>query len=330
VNETAGGGALGVANLIVAYPKSARRAIDGVTLRVEAGRTLAIVGPSGAGKSTLLRAIAGLIEPQSGTIRLGARSLRELPPQQRFVAVVFQDDALFARMNVRANLRFALRQPRDGDARVASAAAAMHVEPLLDRRPGALSGGERQRVAVARALLSDPQALLLDEPLAHLDPSLRGHVRDEILGVRSRFLGPILYVTHDHAEAMIAGDELAVLIDGRIEDSGDPQRVFDRPRTVAVARALGERAMNLLTTNDGVVGIRPEYVRVATESDVQGTIIRRESTGPDAYVRVDTNIGEVSVRLPHESDGRVGERIGLVFPPQHVRRFDPATGVAIG
>ncbi len=330
MNESERGGALDVENLVVAYAGSGRRAIDDVSLCVEAGRTLAIVGPSGAGKSTLLRAIAGLVVPQSGRIRLGERSLLDLPPQQRFVAVVFQDDALFARMNVRANLRFALRQPRDGEARIAAAAAAMHVEPLLDRRPGELSGGERQRVAVARAMLSDPQALLLDEPLAHLDPSLRGHVRDEILGVRTRFGGPILYVTHDHAEAMIAGDELAVLIDGRIEDCGDPQRVFDRPRTVAVARALGERAMNLLTTNGAIVGIRPEHIRVATESDVRGTIVRRESTGPDVYVRVDTNLGEVSVRLPQESDARVGEAIALTFPPQHVRRFDSKTGVAIG
>jgi ABC-type sugar transport system ATPase subunit len=329
VSESAGGGALEVENLVVAYPKSERRAIDGVTLRVEAGRTLAIVGPSGAGKSTLLRAIAGLIAPQSGSIRLGARSLLELPPQQRFVAVVFQDDALFARMSVRENLRFALRQPRDAGARIEAAAAAMHVDALLDRRPGALSGGERQRVAVARALLSQPRALLLDEPLAHLDPSLRAQVRDEILGVRTRFGGPILYVTHDHGEALIAGDELAVLIDGRIEDCGDPQRVFDRPRTVAAARALGERAMNLLTTNDAVVGIRPEYVRVAREGNVQGTIVRRESTGPDAYVAVDTNLGEVSVRLPQESGARVGERIGLEFPPQYVRRFSLSSGEAM-
>jgi multiple sugar transport system ATP-binding protein len=323
------GGSLEVEDLAVAYPRSSRSAVDGVSLRVERGRTLAVVGPSGAGKSTLLRAIAGLVTPQSGRVRLGARSLLELTPQRRYVAVVFQDDALFARMSVRENLRFALRQPRDGDARIAAAAASMHVEALLDRVPGALSGGERQRVAVARALLSDPQALLLDEPLAHLDPSLRSQVRDEILGVRTRFGGPILYVTHDHAEAMTVGDELAVLIDGRIEDCGDPQRVFDRPRTVAVARALGERAMNLLTTNGAIVGIRPEHVCVAAEGDVRGAIVRRESTGPDVYVRVDTNLGEVSVRLPQGSEACVGEHIALTFPPRYVRRFDPATGVAI-
>lgn len=328
MSGTEGGGALDVENLVVAYSKRGRRAIDGVTLRVEAGKTLAVVGPSGAGKSTLLRAIAGLIAPQSGTICLAERSLLELPPQRRHVAVVFQDDALFAQMSVRENLRFALRQPRDGDARVAAAAASMHVDSLLDRLPGALSGGERQRVAVARALLSEPQALLLDEPLAHLDPSLRSQVRDEILGVRTRFGGPILYVTHDHAEAMSVGDELAVLIDGRIEDFGEPQRVFDRPRSVAVARALGERAMNLLTTNGAIVGIRPEHVCVAAEGDVGGAIVRRESTGPDVYVRVATNLGEVSVRLPQGSDARVGEHIALTFPPRYVREFDPATGKA--
>lgn len=313
----------------MAYPGRSKRALDGLSLRVEAGRTLAIVGPSGAGKSTLLRVVAGLLAPQSGSVRLGERSLLELTPQRRHVAIVFQDDALFARMSVRKNLRFALRTPQDGDARVAAAAAALHVESLLDRAPGALSGGERQRVAVARALLSDPHALLLDEPLAHLDPSLRGRVRDEVLGVRARFDGPILYVTHDHAEAMSVGDELAVLIEGRIEDTGDPQRVFDRPRTVAVARALGERAMNLLATNDAVVGIRPEHVRIASDGNVTGNVVRRESTGPDVYVRVATNLGEVSVRLAEGSEARVGDRLTLQFPPQFVRRFDPATGVAI-
>jgi sn-glycerol 3-phosphate transport system ATP-binding protein len=232
-------------------------------------------------------------------------------------------------MSVRANLRFALRDRRDGETRVAAAATAMHVDPFLSRLPGALSGGERQRVAVARALLSDPRVLLLDEPLAHLDPSLRTTVREEVLGVRARFLGPIVYVTHDHAEAMSVGDELAVLIDGRIEDRGEPQRVFDHPRTIAVARALGERAMNLLATNGRIVGIRPEHVRVAAESDVEGTIVRRESSGPDIYVRVQTGLGEVNARLPEGSAARTGDRIALVFPEQYVRTFDPSTGAAI-
>jgi len=329
VNDAVRGGALEVASLTVTYPGRARPALDAVALRVDAGRTLAVVGPSGAGKSTLLRAIAGLLEPQSGDVRLGGRSLLGVAPQRRFVAIVFQDDLLFERMSVRSNLRFGLRARDDGDARIVATARALHVEEFLDRRPAALSGGERQRVAFARALLSDPRALLLDEPLAHLDPSLRGRVRERLLGARRSFEGPVLYVTHDHAEAMTVGDELAVLIDGRIEDCGDPQRVFDRPRTLAVARALGERAMNLLATNGEIVGIRPEHVRIAQESEVRGTILRRESTGPDAYACVGTPLGEVSVRLPGGSDARAGDLVCLAFPPEHVCRFDPGTGVAV-
>ena len=147
----------------------------------------------------------------------------------------------------------------------------------------------------------------------------------------ARFQGPILYVTHDHAEAMMVGDELAVLIDGRIEDAGEPQRVYDRPRTVAVARALGERAMNLLATNGAIVGIRPEHVRIADDGDVRGTIVRRESTGPDIFLRVETNLGEVSVRLAQDREAlpvRRPRRAGFCAAVRR-RRFDASTGVAI-
>ena len=174
----------------------------------------------------------------------------------------------------------------------------MHVGRCSTGVPRELSGGERQRAAVARALLSDPQALLMDEPLAHLDPSLRDPgARRDPRRPRTRFAGPILYVTHDHGEAMGAGDELAVLIDGRIEDSGDPQRVFDRPRTVGRARSRGERAMNLLDDERAVVGIRPEHVRLVGGGDVRGAIVRRESTGADVYVLVETSRGELTVRV---------------------------------
>ena len=307
----------------------ARRALDGVSLRIEPGRTLAVVGPSGAGKSTLLRTIAGLIAPLSGDVRLAGRSLLPLIPQDRRIALVFQDDALFAHMSVRANLQFGMRMKSGARARAERLAAALHVDAHLDRKPGALSGGERQRAAIARALLSDPAALLLDEPLGHLDPPLRRTVRDEVLGVRAQFGGPILYVTHDHAEAMIVGDELAVLIDGCIEDSGDPQRVFDAPRSVAVARMLGERAMNLLPTTDAVVGIRPEHVRLDGGGALRGRVARRESTGADAYLFVRTDLGEVAVRVPVGGAPGVGEEVRLDFPAARVRRFDPVSGKAL-
>lgn len=317
-------------DLVVSYGSDGKRALDGVSIDVPAGRTLAVVGPSGAGKSTLLRAIAGLQPLRSGEVTLDGKSLAGEPPQTRRIALVFQDDALFANMTVRGNLRFALRSPsRAAEAAIAETATALHVAPLLDRRPRELSGGERQRASMARALLSEPVALLMDEPLAHLDPSLRRSVRDEVLGVRERFPGPIVYVTHDHAEAMGVGDELAVLMNGRIEDRGEPQRLYDAPRTIGVARFLGDPPMNLLNDGAQIIGIRPEHVRVVAGGELRGRIARRESTGADAFLRVETARGEITVRVPAATAAQPRDEIELALPPECVRRFDAASGVAI-
>jgi multiple sugar transport system ATP-binding protein len=315
--------------LVAGYPRHAT-ALDRVSLEVPRSTTLAIVGPSGAGKTTLLRVIAGLLRQRSGDVRLGGASIADLPPQERRAALVFQDDALFNNMTVRKNLAFALRSNgTPGNERVAEIAAALHVAPRLDRRPRQLSGGERQRASIARALLSDPSVLLLDEPLAHLDPSLRRSVRDEIIGVRQRFAGPVLYVTHDHVDAMSVGDLLAVLIDGRLEDMGAPQRVYDSPRTVAVARFLGERPMNLFAEAGTLVGIRPERVRLAADGAVPGRVTRRETTGADVYLEVETTSGTIVARVPATDPTRPGDLATLDLPAQWCRRFDPATGAAL-
>ncbi|HVR46677.1 MAG TPA: ABC transporter ATP-binding protein [Candidatus Binatia bacterium] len=314
--------------LVAGYAARSTPALDRVSIDVAAGKTLAVVGPSGAGKTTLLRAIAGLLPVRSGDVRLGSESVATLPPQDRRIALVFQDDALFSSMTVRQNLRFAQRRGSREDA-VAATATALHVDKHLDRRPRHLSGGERQRASIARALLSDPLALLLDEPLAHLDPSLRRSVRDEVIGVRQRFAGPILYVTHDHVEAMSVGDALAVLVEGRIEDVGEPQRVYDSPRTIAVAQFLGERPMNLLSDGDAIVGIRPEHVQLDGDGALRGRIARREPTGADAYLEVATQRGAVVVRVAASRRAQIGELVGLDLPAQHVRRFDRATGIAL-
>jgi ABC-type sugar transport system ATPase subunit len=317
-----------VDSLVVYYAGHCVPALDRVSIDVAQGSTLAVVGPSGAGKSTLLRVIAGLLLAQEGDVRLDGESVTRLPPQKRRIALVFQDDALFGNMTVRQNLRFAQRRDA-GDAAVSETALALHVHKHLDRRPRQLSGGERQRASIARALLSDPLALLLDEPLAHLDPSLRRSVRDEVIGVRQRFAGPILYVTHDHVEAMSVGDLLAVLIEGRIEDVGEPQRVYDSPRTVAVARFLGERPMNLFSDGDAIVGIRPERVELTSDGGLRGRIVRRETTGADAYLEVETARGAIVVRVGASRELRSGELVGLELPARFVRRFDADSGMAI-
>lgn len=315
--------------IVAHYPGQARPALDGVSFEVRGGTTLAIVGPSGAGKTTLLRVIAGLLAPGSGELTLEGRSLTSLPAQERRAALVFQDDALFRNMTLRENLRFALRSRGDGETTVAATAAALHVGDHLERRPHELSGGERQRASIARALLSDPAVLLLDEPLAHLDPSLRRSVRDEIVGVHQRFAGPVLYVTHDHVDAMSVGDRLAVLIEGRLEDVGEPQRVYDAPRSLAVARFLGERPMNLFERNGLIAGIRPERVRLAPDGPVAGNVIRREETGPDAFLELQTSLGVLTARAGADEPAQTGDRVNLELPPQWVREFDPSTGRAL-
>ncbi len=317
-------------SLVVRYPGGARRALDDVSIEAAGGSTLAVVGPSGAGKTTLLRVIAGLARATSGDVRLDGESIVGRPPQERRVALVFQDDALFANMSVRDNLRFALRR-RDAGAqtRIETTARSLHVAEHLDRRPRLLSGGERQRASLARALLSDPAALLLDEPLAHLDPSLRRSVRDEVTGVRQHFAGPIVYVTHDHVEAMSVANVLAVLIAGRVEDAGAPRRVYDSPQTLAVARFLGERPMNLFEYGGAIVGIRPERIAVAPGGALAGNVARREETGADAYLEVATERGMLAVRVAAGGGPRAGDRIELDLPADAVRRFDATTGKAI-
>jgi ABC-type sugar transport system ATPase subunit len=318
---------LEVVDLVAAYGAARVPVLDGVTFAVPAGRVLAIVGPSAAGKTTLLRAIAGLLPIRSGDVRLGGISIRALTPQLRRIAVVFQEDALFAHMSVEGNLRFGARSAvseRDVD----GVAETLHVEHLRKRRPRQLSGGERQRVAIARALLSDPAALLLDEPLAHLDPSLRRSIRDEIAGVRQRFAGPIVYVTHDHEEALSIADTLAVVIDGRIRDAGEPQRVYDAPRSAIVAKFFGARPMNVLDAS-ATCGIRPERVVVGPGGSLRGRIVRRERTGADVYLTVETQRGTIAARVTADSAGGPGDDIELELPQRFIVQFDGARGGAV-
>jgi ABC-type sugar transport system ATPase subunit len=318
---------LEIVDVVATYGAARRPALDNISLVVPDGQTMVVVGPSGAGKTTLLRVVAGLLPVRGGDVRLNGRSLIGLPPQQRRVAVVFQEDTLFAHMTVERNLRFGLRSG-DADRDVAEVATALHVAHVRKRRPRELSGGERQRVAMARALLSKPAALLMDEPLAQLDPALRRSVRDEVVGLRQRFSGPIVYVTHDHEEAMSIADTLAVLIDGRIEDAGDPQRVYDAPRSLAVARFLGERPMNLLDGSE-ICGIRPERVVVAAGGALRGRVVHRERNGADAYITVQTERGIISARVPAETAAAPGDEIALDLPERFVMRFDRSSGVAV-
>ncbi len=304
---------LDVRGLVVQFARAGTPAIADVSFDVPPGRTLSVVGPSGAGKSTMLRAVCGLVRIARGEIAINGRSVVAEPPQARRAAMVFASDALARTMTVRENLGFVLRS-RDGMDRVADVARALDVQSHLEKYPQQLSTGERQRVSIARAVLSDPAVLLLDEPLAPLDPDLRVRVRDEIVHVRERFAGPIVFVTHDHSDAMAVADDLVVLIDGRIEDSGDPQRVYDRPATARAAAFLGARPMNLVPGavfgwDGGVAGFRPERASLASSgAPLRGRVERVERTGADVYVHVRTPYGVAIVRAPAPDAPGIGSR----------------------
>ncbi|HLI96797.1 MAG TPA: ABC transporter ATP-binding protein [Candidatus Baltobacteraceae bacterium] len=324
------------ADLVKTYRdrRGRRAALDGVSLSADDGELLVILGPSGSGKTTLLRVIAGLEHPDSGMLLLDGSDLIAIPPSRRRVALVFQDDALFPQMSIYENLAFALRMrktPRSAiDGRVREVACALAIDEHLRERPARLSGGERQRAALARAVLSDPRVLLLDEPLAHLDPQLRAHVREQFAGFRTAFSGAAIHVTHDHVEALAIADRLAIMIDGRIVQYGAPQGVYDFPINVRVARFLGSPPMNVIDGDMQLLGIRPEHTYLDANSALRGHVTSMQTTGADRFLRTATTRGEIVLRLPaQQSCPAPGEEIGIGFHEDRVRRFDRSTGAIL-
>ena len=226
------------------------QALYDCSLSIADGELLVLVGPSGCGKSTLLRLLAGLEAPTRGVIRIDGRVVNDESPQSRNVAMVFQDYALYPHMTVRENLAFPLRMKRlardDVASRVAKTAELLELGALLDRLPRQLSGGQRQRVAMGRALVREPDAFLLDEPLSNLDAKLRSQVRAEIETLQRRTGATMLYVTHDQVEAMTLGDRVAVLHEGRLQQVATPRALYQEPENVFVAGFVGSPPMNLL------------------------------------------------------------------------------------
>jgi len=222
--------------------------VDGLSLHIEDGEFMVLVGPSGCGKSTALRSIAGLEEITGGTISIGGRVVNEVPPKDRDVAMVFQNYALYPHMTVEQNLEFGLRQrktPRQEiRRRVTEVARLLGIEQYLGRKPAALSGGQRQRVAMGRAIVREPQAFLMDEPLSNLDAKLRVSMRASLTQLHERLGVTTVYVTHDQVEAMTLGHRVCVLRDGRLQQVDTPQALFDRPVNLFVAGFIGSPAMN--------------------------------------------------------------------------------------
>lgn len=319
-----------------------RCVLQPLSLDVAAGELLVLAGPSGSGKSTLLRALAGLVAPAAGRIRLDGQDITTAEPGTRGVAMVFQNYALFPHLTVEGNLGFGPRargERTDLGARIQGAAEALGIGKLLTRYPRQLSGGERQRVALARALLRRPRLLLLDEPLSNLDAPLRAQARAEILRVHREIGCATIYVTHDQQEAMALSDRLGLLDHGRLVQLDTPERVYQQPAHQFAAGFLGNPPMNLLPERDGtrVLGIRAEHVAVegsrwalrdvALEAAAQ--VERNELFGDYRLLRLQLNGQPLLVRVEAEFSAATGQWLRIGFDTRRLCYFDRASGQAL-
>jgi len=294
-------------------------AVSDLTLDVSDGELLVIVGPSGCGKTTILRLIAGLESPTSGAIRIGDRSVNDVSPKDRDVAMVFQDGVLYPHMTVSDNLAFPLRmrgqRRAEVNRRVAEVIGMLGIADLAERRPAVLSGGQRQRIALGRAIVREPAVFLFDEPLSSLDVALRLTLREEIKALHQRLRATMLYVTHDQSEAMALGERVCVLRDGQIQQVGRPTEVYDRPANRFVAGFFGAPPMNFLTGR-----LRWEngtgFVDVATAQVPMTGSLSSHVAGPkEGTILVGVRPHDLSLEpLPQQSEVALSGRVNLLEP----------------
>ena len=319
-------------------------AVRHLNLEIHEGECLVLVGPSGCGKSTLLRLMAGLEVPTAGRILIGGADVTAWPPQARDVAMVFQSYALYPHMSVRDNLAYGLKVRGTDRAivarQVAAVSEALGIEGLLDRRPAQLSGGQRQRVALGRAMVRQPKAFLLDEPLSNLDPSLRAQARAELRRLHRSLGATIVYVTHDQEEAMTLGGRVAVMRDGAIEQVAPPLDVYGRPANTFVAGFIGAPAMNLMpATLAGVdappgalAGIRPQDVTLGVSGHLRATVDLVEPRGHDHVLHLRLDLPGVQPFLAivaGTTPPPVGAVVFLTLPAGRLHLFDGRDGARL-
>jgi multiple sugar transport system ATP-binding protein len=343
------------------------RAVDDVSLSIEDGEFMVLVGPSGCGKTTLLRSIGGLEKATAGRILISDRDVTRTEPGKRDLAMVFQNYALYPHMTVRQNLGYGLRVRRtpkkERNKRVEEVAGLLGLEDLLNRRPGQLSGGQQQRVAMGRAIVREPAAYLMDEPLSNLDAKLRVTMRTSLQELHNRLKTTTVYVTHDQVEAMTLGQRVAVMRDGKIQQVDQPQKLYDDPTNLFVAAFIGSPAMNLGETSVGgdsvgiggytipldrehrprfaregraIVGIRPEAFEDAEFSasglpQIEVRVEVLEELGSDAFVffEVDSKpiVVEEAISMDGDEEGQLlAERKKALF----AARVDARTRAKVG
>jgi len=330
-------------------------AVEGLDLDIEDGEFVVLVGPSGCGKSTTLRMIAGLETVTDGEISIDGAVVNDVRPQDRGIAMVFQNYALYPHMTVRQNMSFGLQLADESDdeieTQVDDAAELLEIPELLDDLPKQLSGGQQQRVALGRAIVRDPEVFLMDEPLSNLDAKLRTQMRTEIQRLQEELGVTTIYVTHDQTEAMTMGDRIAVLNEGELQQVAPPEECYDRPANRFVAGFIGSPSMNFfditvarngsdatvaaddfetalpldIASGEYTLGIRPEDFEVADRDGRVETVVDVvEPMGSDNFLYLETTVEERDLTARVSSDfhpGR-GDRVELTFAPEDVHFFD--------
>ncbi|MFC6962564.1 ABC transporter ATP-binding protein [Halocatena marina] len=339
-------------------------AVENLSIELEDGEFLVLVGPSGCGKSTTLRCIAGLETISEGEIRFGDTDVTGMTPEERNIAMVFQNYALYPHMTARQNMAFGLKMTTDiskeeRHSRVIDAAQTLSIEELLADKPKELSGGQQQRVALGRAIIREPEVFLMDEPLSNLDAKLRTQMRTEIQQLQSELGVTTVYVTHDQTEAMTMGDRIAVLNDGTLQQVGTPLECYYEPENLFVANFIGEPSMNFFefelmgtslvgetidytlstqydeSIDDGTVvtlGIRPEDIEIVEEggqNTFRGTVEVVEPMGDQNFLHLDLHGTEVTAAIAGEYDVETETEIWLHVPQAKIHLFDTQTGKAL-
>jgi len=337
-------------------------AVENSTFVVRDGEFFCLLGPSGCGKTTTLRMIAGLELPTSGQILLDGEDVTMKRASERDIAMVFQLFALYPHMNVRQNISYPLRNaglPRDRiDSKVAEIAGILRITHLLDKSVSGLSSGDRQRVALGRAIVREPKAFMMDEPLGALDAEFRQVMCAELRALHDRLSATTVYVTHDQLEAMSMADSIAVMNLGMIEQLASPQEIYDRPATMFVADFIGSPPMNFLPfrgslrvgataitidrtevtipalredlpETDLVLGVRPEHVVLSDHSPLRGEIYASEYLGTTQILTIRRENTNLKARVPAHISVRTGETIGLSFKPDKLSLFEAGSGRAV-
>ena len=340
------------------------RVLENLDLTVNDGEFVVLLGPSGCGKTTALRIIAGLESPTAGEVRIGGRNVTRLSPRERDVAMVFQSYALYPHMSVADNIGYPLRirrvPPRERVSAVAKVAESLEVAHLLGRKPRQLSGGQRQRIALARAIIRDPAAFLMDEPLSNLDAKLRVSMRGEIRRLQQRLDATTVYVTHDQAEAMTMADRVCLISNGVIQQFAPPQELFDRPANRFVAGFVGNPPMNVIGLTldperqamivaDTPIPLGDRYAACAGASVEQlgirarelalsprgepgtlpGSVYVVEPLGDETYVEVLIGDTRVTVRADRGWMAPLGSPVGVRLDPAQACFFDPSGNTVV-